>query len=141
MSDASQPTVSSESSLKLTALLSYGLMLLACTNGFTALIGVVIAYVKREDARGTLYESHFRNIIAVFWTSLALFVLFLAVVGAGIVHFFGIPPQPPEHFARTHLPEMIGGGVLVWGTMICFAVWYLYRVIKGFVRALDGRAY
>lgn len=30
------------------------------TGGITALIAIIVGYVKRDDVRGTLYESHFQ---------------------------------------------------------------------------------
>jgi uncharacterized membrane protein len=66
MSDAPQTPAADESSLRIFALIGYGLLLLACSNGFTAIAGVVIAYIKRAEARGTVYESHFSNMITAF---------------------------------------------------------------------------
>jgi uncharacterized membrane protein len=138
MSDTSQsPTAAS---LRLAALLSYGLMLVACANGFTGLVGVVLAYVKRDDARGTIYESHFSNIITVFWSVVAIVVVFVAAAGAGAIYFFaGVPDA--HRFMRLHLPEIVGGGIVLCCAGVAFAVWYLYRIIKGLLRALEERAY
>jgi uncharacterized membrane protein len=40
-----------------------------------AIIGVVINYVKRDDARGTFLESHFRWQIRTFWFGLLWMIL------------------------------------------------------------------
>lgn len=77
------------------------------------LIGVILAYVKRDDARGSIYESHFSNAIEVFWVSLVACIVGIATI------WFGV-------------------GVLVF---IGLVIWYLFRVIKGLVRLIDGRAY
>jgi len=100
--------------LRLFTIVVYALYIAAFCNGLTAIIGVIIAYVKRGDARGTIYESHFTNAIEVFWISL---VIGLIAIPLWFLFFLG---------ALIHL------GLIVW---------YLYRSIKGLVRALDGRAY
>jgi uncharacterized membrane protein len=100
--------------LRLFSIIIYALYIAAFCNGFTALIGVILAYVKRGDARGTIYESHFTNAIEVFWISLVL-----ALIAIPLWILFPLGPL-------VHL------GVVVW---------FLYRTIKGLVRAADGRAY
>ena len=119
------------------ALVCYGLLLLACTNGLTAVVAVVLAYIKRDDVRGTLFESHFSNVITVFWASVAFVVAFIAAAGLGVITVFGT-----AHGNEPHLgPQLIGFAAAIWLACVCFGVWYLYRTIKGFIRALDGRAY
>ncbi len=100
--------------LRLFSIIIYALFIAAFCNGFTALVGVILAYVKRGDARGTIYESHFTNTIEVFWITL---VVGLIAIPLYFLFFLG---------ALIHL------GLIVW---------YLYRSIKGLVRTLDGRAY
>jgi uncharacterized membrane protein len=134
MSDTSPAAAASETSLRILALVAYGLFVLAFSNGVSAIVGVVIAYLKRGEARGTPYESHFTNMIRVFWTAVALTVLLIAALGLGAVNLFS-NSQP-------HLTlSLVGLGAGVWLGMILFVVWYLYRIIRGFARALDGRAY
>ena len=42
----------------------YGLYALSLvTAGCAALIGVILAYVKRDDMRGTIYENHITYLI------------------------------------------------------------------------------
>jgi uncharacterized membrane protein len=69
----------------------------------TALIGIIINYVKREDVAGTLYESHFTWQIRTFWWSLLWAVL-------GFITLF------------------IGVGAVI---LIAAAIWSLYRLVKG----------
>jgi len=103
----------SAENLRTLAIITYVLYLLACLNGITALIGVIIAYVKRGDAEGTPYKSHFDNLISVFWTT-----LIAGILGAILVFV------------------VIGFAVLAG-----LLVWYLYRTIRGLLRAVDGKAY
>lgn len=90
-------------SLRQLTLIIYILYALSWLLGVTAIIAIVINYVKREDTFGTLYESHFRWQIRTFWWGLFWFVL-----GALTM-------------------------VLLVGFVILFVatVWVIYRLVKG----------
>jgi len=90
-------------SLRQLTLIIYVLYALSWLLGVTAIIAIVINYVKREDTFGTLYESHFRWQIRTFWWGLFWFVL-----GALTM-------------------------VLLVGFVILFVatVWVIYRLVKG----------
>src|SRR5277367_5354654 len=68
------PTASSAAErLRIFAIVVYVLYLLSAPSIFsTMLIGVVVAYVKRGEARGTPFESHFANAIELFWVTLVV---------------------------------------------------------------------
>lgn len=108
---------SEEQSLRKYAMLGYALHLFGLVSIIGFIIGLIVAYVKRDDARGTVYESHFRWQTRSFWWlvfwMIATFVpfLILTVLTLGLAHFlFAIP----------------------W-------VWFAYRMIKGWLRLNDGR--
>lgn len=131
----------SDAGLKATALLAYGLFALALVNGFTAIAGVIVVYMKRDEARGTVWEGHFRNLTRVFWISAVVVAIFLAVVLQGVggllFSLFATNGNPPE--------ALVGGllallPVLYLGAVI-FVVWYLYRTLRGLLRALESRPY
>ena len=69
------------------------------------------------DARGTIYESHMTWMIATFWWTLFWVVvsfvpsLVLSVVSFGLLSFLFVIP----------------------------GLWFLYRMIKGVLRLIDGR--
>ena len=92
-------------SLRQLTLVIYVLYALSFVLGVTLLIGVIVAHVKRDDARGTLYESHFTWLIRIFWWSLlwgALgFLTFVLVVGMFV----------------------LAGA----------SIWFLYRLVKGWL--------
>ena len=73
--------------------------------GFTAVAGVIINYLKKDEVKGTWLESHFNWQIRTFWFALAWgtlgFILSLA--------FIGIP------------------------ILIANMIWILYRAIKGWL--------
>lgn len=110
MNDSNSVTRTGQNHNNLT-LLVYVLLFLGLFNGLTAVIGVIANYVKLDDVRGTLYESHFRWQINTFWGGLA----FLVVGG---------------------LLVWILVGFLIWGIG---AVWLLYRVIKGALCLNEGK--
>ncbi|MBI3676668.1 MAG: hypothetical protein HY243_08635 [Proteobacteria bacterium] len=129
-SQASEPA----KDLRIVALIAYGLFLAAAMNGFTAVVGLVLAYVKRGDARGTIYESHFENLITVFWVSLVIAVLLACALLFGV---FGLAMSLSKGYpglALFWLPAAYFGWIVL-------AVWYLYRTVKGLVRAIDGKPY
>lgn len=114
MTDTSHhPLSASEDGARTTAIIVYLLYLAALINGFTAIVGVILAYVKRDDVRGTVYEGHFSNAIEVFW--IFLVGMLIAVPLCFVV--IGIP------------------------LVVALYIWVLFRTIKGLVRAIDGRAY
>lgn len=100
-------------SARTTAIIVYLLYLAALVNGFTAIIGVILAYIKRDDVRGTIYEGHFSNAIEVFW-----------------VFLIGMIIAVPLCFVLIGFPLV----ALIY-------VWVLFRTIKGLVRAIDGKPY
>lgn len=97
--------------LALIAWITYAVGLL--TSWVTGPIGFVIALMKQGEARGTIYESHFR-----------------AVVRSGIILFIGYAVG----WALT---------VVVVGFFILPIVWIynVWVVVKGLLRLIDRRPY
>jgi uncharacterized membrane protein len=97
--------------LKTITMVVYVLQALSFLWGVTAIVGVVINYIKREDARGTVYESHFDWQIRTFWWGLLWGVigLLLAIVMVGFVVMF-----------------------VAW-------IWMIYRVVKGWLKLTEGK--
>ncbi len=75
------------------------------------LVALVINYIKRDDARGTVYASHMDWMISTCWWTL------LGLVITGMLTLFTF--------------------TLLGFTMIIPVLWYLYRMIKGLLRAMD----
>lgn len=115
MADVSQAqAVGMHERLRGTAILCYALYLLGWpTVHLTTIVALVLAYVQRSEARGTVWESHFRNLIETFWVAL--------VVGLIAI---------PLCFVFVGIPLLFG---------LC--IWVLYRTIKGLIRAIDGQPY
>lgn len=106
-------------SLRRVSLLDYLLHIagLLLSAGLLSVVALIINYVKRDDARGTIYESHMTWMIRTFWWTVFWVIvsflpfMLLAVVTFGLLSFLFVIPL----------------------------LWYLYRMIKGLLRLLDGR--
>lgn len=126
------------SGLRTAAMICYVLYLVAFINGLTAIIGVIIAYIKKSDAAGTVWESHFRSLILVFWVTLAVLILGLvsfpiSLVSMSALFEGGFAWPALSAFA---LP------LLAWIFIFpVFVIWFLYRMIRGLIRAADDRTY
>ena len=99
--------------LKNNALIGYGLMLTGCFTLLFWLIGGVWAFVNKEQAKGTIFESHYKNMISVFiwsmvWSLVGLLTAFL----------------------------LVGFVILFVAT-----IWVLIRMVKGFSLANTNQAW
>ena len=127
--------------LRMIVLLVYGLFLLAMFNGATAIAGVILAYIKRDEARGTIWEAHFRNIIHVFWIALGAavvaLVLLIEAAGGFAISMFATNGNPP--------PYVIGWFIALipvfWLGAVIFFLWYLYRTVRGLVLAIESKPF
>ncbi|HEV8690931.1 MAG TPA: hypothetical protein VGQ91_11585, partial [Ideonella sp.] len=96
-------------SLKQLTMVTYILYALSPFLGITAIVAVIINYIKREDTAGTIYESHFTWQIRTFWWSLLWSVIGFATL-------------------------IIGVGFVV---LTVSAIWAIYRIVKGFLNWND----
>ena len=88
--------------------------------GLPSIIAVVMNYVRRSDARGTLVESHFEWQIRTFWTA------FIVIVIAGII---SLP-----------LVLALGLGILTFAIAAGLTgLWVIYRVARGWLALRDGK--
>ena len=124
---------------RLPVLLAYGLYLLAITNGITVLIGFLIALARRDAARGTVYESHYRNLILVFLVLMGAAGLVLAAALAGLLGLISFAFNPWAALWWFPVPLMMAP-VMVLG-WFALGVWVLWRVIGGFLKALEERPF
>jgi uncharacterized membrane protein len=82
----------------------------------TGIIGVIIAHIKRDEARGSWLESHFDWLIQTFWYSIGGY----ALAGLLALTIIGIPLA----------------GLLVVATWL----WSVYRLVKGFLQWNERKA-
>jgi uncharacterized membrane protein len=100
----------------------YGLHLLApFTMWVLAIVAVIIAHVKRPEVTGSWLESHHGWLTRTFWWG-----LLWAVIAWTIFWVLGV------------LTLGIGMLVLWIGPLIVF-IWYLYRVIRGWLRLAENQ--
>jgi uncharacterized membrane protein len=109
---AEAPDAVDTESLRTVALAVYVLQALAFFWGITAVIGIIVDYVKLDDARGTWVESHLRWQIRTFWWG-----LFWSVIGIASIWAFGL-------------------GFLVLAVVY---VWTIYRVVKGWLKLTERK--
>ena len=113
MNATSNHNNSNSSDAKTHVLVAYILIVVGMFTAIPMLLGAVWAMVKRRDALGTIYHSHYSNAIKVFWYTvvwtIVRAILIFALVGYPII-------------------------ALVW-------LWALYRLIKGLVKISADEAY
>ena len=93
------------------AAICYALYAVSFLVGITAIAAIILNYIKREDARGTWVDSHYRWQIRTFWITLVgtfvFWVLSLILIG---------------------IPLLIA----LW-------IWAIYRIVKGWLRLYERR--
>jgi uncharacterized membrane protein len=89
----------------------------AFLTGWPSIIAVILNYVKRGDVRGTWLESHFRWQIRTFWFGL----LWVCLCMAFVVFTLGV------------------GIIIVWMPLGLVALWFIYRVVRGWLALRDGK--
>ena len=100
-----------EAALARLATIVYVLQAASFFVGLTLFAAVIVNYVRRDDARGTWVESHFRWQIRTFW-----FTLLWTIVG-GLTALF-----------------LVG-----WFILGAVALWLIYRIAKGWLLLSERR--
>jgi uncharacterized membrane protein len=81
---SSSDTVAGEKNLRTLTTVVYALQAVGFVVQITWIVAIVINYVKRDEAKGTWLESHFRWQIRTFWWGLlwaAIGVITFLIVG------------------------------------------------------------
>jgi uncharacterized membrane protein len=87
-----------------------------------AIVAMIIGLVKRDDVRGTWLDSHYEYMSRTFWWGILWAVLAWATFWILGLLTLGI------------------GMAVLWILPLIVLVWYLYRVIKGWMRLNEKRA-
>jgi uncharacterized membrane protein len=98
-------------SLKDITTIAYALQAAGFLVGVTFLAAVILNYIKLEDVRGTLYESHFRWQIRTFWWG-----LLWGLIGV--------------------LTIWVAVGFLI---LAVNTIWVIYRILKGWLNLSEGK--
>lgn len=96
------------------ATIVYVLQALSLFVGLTSIAGVILNYVKRGSLQSDVVKSHFSFQIRTFWWTVLWSILALIA---------------------TTITMGIGGF-----TFLIVIVWYVYRVVKGWIRLNDQQA-
>ena len=78
---------------------------------FTPVIGVILAFIKRDEAQGSIYASHIDWLIKTFWVSLIGLLL-----------------------GRLTILILIG-----WLILLVTAIWFIYRVVIGLIKLNEDK--
>lgn len=101
------------------AVVSSGLVTFAPLVVIAGIVGVIIAYVKRGEARGTWVESHFTWLIGTFWWSLLWDVVAIVI---GLLTWW-----------------ILGLGILLAIVILAAtSIWVIYRVVRGYLAFKDS---
>ncbi|WP_231924186.1 DUF4870 family protein [Gallibacterium genomosp. 1] len=86
-----EPTIYKMNDTKKWAMIGYWLYIASFLITFLSIVAIVIAYVFRDDVRGTYLESHFNYQIRTFWIGLlyAIICTVLCLVMVGYILFIG----------------------------------------------------
>jgi uncharacterized membrane protein len=97
------------------ALVGHGMLVGAPLLTIIGIVAVIIAYVKRGEARGTWTESHLTWLIRTFWWSLLWnvigWVLALTVIGIPVA-------------------------LAIW---VITTIWVIYRLVRGYLYFKDSK--
>ena len=85
--------------------------------GWPSIIAVIMNYIKRSDVRGTWLESHFRWQLRTFWYG----ALWIALCTLFVLLTLGI------------------GLIIVWLPAGIVALWFIYRIARGWLALRDGK--
>jgi uncharacterized membrane protein len=98
-------------SLKNLTTVIYALYAASFLVGVSAIVAIIMNYVKKQDVAGTIYESHFRWQIRTFW-----FGLLWGVLGA--------------------VTWLV---IIGWFILSADGIWIIYRIVKGWLYLNDGK--
>ena len=83
------------------------------------IVAVIIAYVKRDEARGNWTESHINWLIRTFWWSFLWNIIGLLVLFTLGIILIGIP--------------------IAYAIWIATTIWVIYRLVRGYLLFKDSR--
>jgi len=104
-------TTGAGDNLKNLTQLVYILQAISLVVGVTAIAGLILNYLKRDEVRGTFLEAHFAWQIKTFWYAFVGFILGWLLV-------------------------IVLVGFLIWAAV---GLWYIYRIVKGWLAFNDGK--
>jgi uncharacterized membrane protein len=101
----------------LTGILGAATVIGAFLTGWPSIIAVILNYVKRSEVRGSWLDSHFRWQIRTFWFGL----LWVCLCALFVIGTLGI------------------GLLIAWLPLAIVSIWFIYRIVRGWLALRDGR--
>ena len=89
------------------------------TAWILAVVAIVIGMVTRDEVRGTYLDSHYSWLARTFWWGLLWIAISCVVTAVLLVTIVGI--------------------IFIWIPWTILFLWYLYRVIRGWLLLSDGK--
>lgn len=89
------------------------------TGGLTSVVALIIGLMKKDEYRGTIYESHFEF---ANWTNIWMLVAGIAITIIGMLLMI----------------VLIGFIILPLGLGL-LAIWYLVRLVMGLMKLMDNQ--
>lgn len=114
MSEVSSPENGNGVSMRTLTHVIYGLFALGLISagflGLATIAAIVMVYLKRGDAAGTLYAAHMDWVLRTFWWGL----LWLLLACIATLIYLG------------------------WPALLVLGVWLVYRIIRGWLALFSG---
>jgi uncharacterized membrane protein len=89
------------------------------TAWLLAIVAIIMGAVSRDKVRGTWLDTHYSWLSRTFWWGLLWIVISWILTGILFLTIVGI--------------------ILVWIPWTVLFIWYLYRVIRGWLLLNDGK--
>jgi uncharacterized membrane protein len=89
------------------------------TMWLLAIVAIIVAMATRDNVRGTYLETHYSWLSRTFWWGLLWVAICWVITGILFITIVGI--------------------LLVWIPWTILFIWYLYRVIRGWLALNDGK--
>jgi uncharacterized membrane protein len=89
------------------------------TAWLLAIVAIIMGAVSRDTVRGTWLDTHYTWLSRTFWWGLLWIVISWIITGVLFITVVGI--------------------LLVWIPWTILFLWYLYRVIRGWLLLKDGK--
>ena len=117
--NASPPARDLEGSTRIVHILYLLHGLAPFTLWLLALVAIFIGMMKKDDVQGTILASHVSWLSRTFWWGLLWIVVCSALTAIMFLTIILIP--------------------VAWLPYMVLFIWYLYRVVRGWIRLNDGQ--
>ena len=118
----------------------YALYVFGLFLPWLAIIGVLIAYIRRDSVTGTVLESHYRWLVGTFWRWLVAWTLIIGAMAIIVVpHAIAIGELVRAGDYLSVPWEMIATAVAGGIALSVVWLWVAIRLFRGTLRLADGR--